>query len=128
MTMNLDYKNGLLYTSITLTYQGKSAVIEQVIVDTGAAQTLISADAVFDLGIYATPHDELTIMSGIGGVDYAFRKRIDRVTFGSFEVHSLPLDFGNLDEGFGINGIIGLDILVKGKFIIDLADMIILQK
>jgi hypothetical protein len=126
--MKLDYRNGLLYTTVTLTYQGKYALIEQVIVDTGAAQTLISADAVFDLGIYATPDDELTIMSGIGGEDFAFRKVMDRVSFGSFEVHGLPLDFGNLDERFGINGIIGLDILVNGKFVIDLADMIIFQK
>jgi hypothetical protein len=122
------YMNGLLHATVTLTYQGRAAVIERVIVDTGAARTLISADAVFDLGIFATPTDELTIMSGIGGEDFAFRKEIDCASFGTFELKSLLLDFGNLDEGFGINGIIGLDILLKGKFVIDLADMSILQK
>lgn len=109
--MKMDFINGLLHASVTLTYQGNTALIEHVIVDTGAAQTLISADAVSDLGIFATPDDELTIMSGIGGEDFAFRKEMDCVAFGSFDVKNLSLDFGNLDESFGINGIIGLDIL-----------------
>lgn len=62
-------------------------------------------------------------MSGIGGEEIAFRKVIDKVTFDTLEIDLFPLDFGDLDEGFGINGIIGLDILLRGKFVIDLEEM-----
>lgn len=72
--MKMDYFNGLLHTSL------------KAIIDTGAAQTLISADAVFDLGIFVTPDDELKKMSGIGGDDFAFRKKIDVVSFGSLHL------------------------------------------
>ncbi len=126
--MNLQYTNGLLHAEMKLTYQGITAAVNHVIVDTGAARTLLSADAVFDLGIYATPSDELTVMSGIGGDDFAFRKVIDGVSFGTYDVKNVSIDFGHLDDGFGINGIIGLDILVRGKFVIDLEEMSILQK
>lgn len=44
------------------------------------------------------------------------------------EMERFPLDFGDLDEGFGINGIIGLDILLKGQFVIHLEEMKILQR
>ncbi|WP_019121863.1 aspartyl protease family protein [Brevibacillus massiliensis] len=74
-----------LHAAITLSYKGKITKIENVIVDTGAAHTLISADAVFDSGIFAAPEDELTVMSGIGGEDFAFRKVVDRVEFAALE-------------------------------------------
>lgn len=81
--MIIKYIDGLLHTNLTLSYQQQTAIVERVIIDTGAAQSLISADAVFHLGIFATPDDELTLMSGIGGDELAFRKRIDRITFGT---------------------------------------------
>ncbi|MCM3761998.1 retropepsin-like domain-containing protein [Alkalihalobacillus oceani] len=126
--MKLHYLNGLLHTEFELRYQDKKAVITNIIVDTGAARTLISADAVFDIGIFATPVDELTIMSGIGGDSFAFRKIVDGLSFGTFSISNASIDFGHLDEGFGINGIIGLDILVPGKFIINLDEMYISRK
>lgn len=126
--MKLQYMDNLLHAELELIYQSKKTLINHVIVDTGAARTLISADAVFDMGIFATPVDELVIMSGIGGDDFAFRKGVDGLSLGTFDVKNIPIDFGHLDEGFGINGIIGLDILVPGKFIIDLDEMSIMQK
>lgn len=126
--MNIEYVNGLLHAKMSITYQGQTTTIDRLVIDTGAWKTLLSADVVFDLGIFATPDDDLTVMSGIGGEDFAFRKVVDCVVFGSLEMERFPLDFGDLDEGFGINGIIGLDILLKGQFVIDLEEMKILQR
>lgn len=39
----------------------------------------------------------------------------------------MKLDFGNLDD-WGINGLIGLDILMGGKFIIDLEKLELVQR
>ena len=38
----------------------------------------------------------------------------------------MKLDFGNLDD-WGINGLKGLDILMNGKFIIDLKKLELVQ-
>jgi hypothetical protein len=44
--MNLDYVEGLLFSSITISHHGKSILIPNVVVDTGAAESIISIDAV----------------------------------------------------------------------------------
>lgn len=46
--MRIELVNGLLHSKLTLTYHGHTETIDRLIIDTGAAQTLISADAVFD--------------------------------------------------------------------------------
>ncbi|GAX88440.1 aspartyl protease family protein [Effusibacillus lacus] len=125
--MKIDLVNHLLHTSLIITYGGRTESIDRLVVDTGAAQTLISSDAVFDLGIFATDA-EITTMYGIGGEDYAFRKMIDRIQFDGFEADEFYLDFGYFNKDYGINGIIGLDILLSGRFVIDLVDMDIYQK
>ena len=37
--MDIQLRNGLLFTSIKLIYKGASKVIENVVIDTGAAET-----------------------------------------------------------------------------------------
>ena len=50
--MKMEYIDGLLHSSITINYQGKQKNIDHVIVDTGAARTIISADEVFNPGSF----------------------------------------------------------------------------
>ncbi len=59
-------------------------------------------------------------MFGIRGEDFAFRKEVDEVKFGSANLKEYLLDFGYLDPRSGINGLIGLDLLLKVKAVIDL--------
>ena len=42
--MELEYRDGLLFTSIEIVYKGKSKVIDNVVVDTGVAGSIISPD------------------------------------------------------------------------------------
>jgi hypothetical protein len=63
---------------------------------------------------------------GIGCEEYSFRKGVDFIKLGMYEVPEIKLDFGNLDD-LGINGLIGLDILKNGKFIIDLEKLELVQ-
>ncbi|UOF90003.1 hypothetical protein LSG31_19375 [Fodinisporobacter ferrooxydans] len=43
--MKINLVDGLLFTSLVLTHRGKSTIIENVIIDTGASRTIISIDA-----------------------------------------------------------------------------------
>lgn len=109
-----------------ISYKGKTKIIDKLVIDTGAAHTLISSDIVEDIGIYFENGDPLVSSYGIGGEEYSFRKLVDYIKLSSHEIPEIKLDFGNLDE-WGINGLIGLDILMNGKFIIDLEKLELIQ-
>ncbi len=117
--MNIEYRDGLLFTSIEISYKGKSKIIENIVIDTGASQSLISQDCVDDIDIKVSGEDEITTSYGIGGKEHAFVKTIDKVQVGEFCLDNCSLDFTSfLYED--INGLLGLDILLNAGFIIDL--------
>ena len=125
--MRIDLQDGLLFVSLTLVYQGRTYTIDRVVLDTGAAQSLLDRDAVEPLHIKPEQSDEIVTMMGIGGPEIALRKQIDQLQFGSYKQDNPWLDFGLLDAHPGINGLLGADILVNGRFIIDLENMEVYQ-
>ena len=44
---------------MTISYKGKTKIIDKLVIDTGAAHTLISSDMVEDIGIYFENGDPL---------------------------------------------------------------------
>ena len=51
--MKIKFQDGLLFTSIQISFRGSIKVIDDIVIDTGAAETMISPDAVEDIGIFA---------------------------------------------------------------------------
>jgi hypothetical protein len=49
--MKIDLVDGLLQTSIMINYEGQTLTIDKLVIDTGASHTLLSADAVADIGV-----------------------------------------------------------------------------
>lgn len=124
--MKLEYRDGLLFTAIEIVYKGKSKVIENVVVDTGAAGSIISPDVVDELGIYAELNDKIMEYYGVGGSTHiAFIKKIDSIIVGNERIKNIEIDFGLIDQNGEINGLIGLDILMEFGAIIDLNELII---
>ncbi|MBE1553366.1 aspartyl protease family protein [Sporosarcina limicola] len=120
--MNLSDESGLLFTSIEISFRGKTKTIDRVVVDTGAVHSIIVVDEVSDIGIFFEPGDTLVNRIGIGGEEYCFSKAIDMVSLRNKDFLNVDIDFGNLD-GFNINGLIGLDLLKTGEFLIDLKNL-----
>lgn len=80
----LDYKDGLLYVSIQLMHGDNEIAIDNVIVDTGAAHTIILSDYLEELDVELSDTDELVKASGYGGMVYgAVRKKMDKIEFGA---------------------------------------------
>jgi|SRR5690625_4483893 len=77
--MKIKHKHELLMVDIILVFNDKKKLIENMVLDTGAAKTLISQDAVEDIGIQVDIEDTIVTYFGIGGKEHAFRKRIDQV-------------------------------------------------
>ncbi|WP_216831400.1 aspartyl protease family protein [Alkalihalobacterium elongatum] len=66
--------------------------------------------------------DKIVTYYGIGGKEHAFRKRVDQIQMGEFTVKDVELDFN--DFGYDdINGLLGLDLLMKAGYIINLSKL-----
>ena len=102
--MNLELRGGLLYASLSIVYQDRSQTVDNIILDTGAARSLIDRSAVDSLNLITDGDDIIVTMAGIGGNDYAVRKQIDSLKFASHTIRFPYLDFGNLDSHPGIDG------------------------
>ena len=118
--MKIKYKNGLLFIDLEINHNGKSALVKDVVIDTGASHTIISPDAVGELDVSASPNDKFITMYGIGGEHYAYRKNIDSISICNRAINNIEIDFGIIDEYGTINGLIGLDLLIGLGISIDL--------
>jgi predicted aspartyl protease len=117
--MLIEYREGLLFTEISIRFKGKTKVISNIVIDTGASHTLISQDEVDDIGIRVTLEDEIVTSYGIGGKEHAFVKAVQLIKIGEYIVEDIQLEFTSF-KYHNINGLLGLDILMAGKFNIDL--------
>lgn len=124
--MKITQREGLLFVEISITHHGITHYIRDVILDTGAAHTIINMNATELAAEPAT--DDFVFMSGIGGREAALRKTVDEVHFDTYHAINWPIDLGFFDEHPDINGLLGADILIQGRFVIDLDAMEIYQK
>ena len=122
--MELEYRNGLLFASIKIKYRSKIKTIDNIVLDTGAAEAIISPDVVDDIGIFADLHDNINSYYGIGGsIHNFFTKEIDEVWIDTAKLQHVKVDFGVIDLKGKINGLLGLDLLLRTNAVIDLRKM-----
>ena len=117
--MKIENQNGLLFTSVTIRFQGREKQIHNIVIDTGASHTLISQDEVDDIGIRVTIEDDIITSYGIGGKEHAFVKKVESIEVGEYVLRDVSIDFTSFPY-HNINGLLGLDVLLSGKFNIDL--------
>ncbi|TNJ64568.1 hypothetical protein FE784_20030 [Paenibacillus hemerocallicola] len=70
--MLIEYIDDLLQASMTILYRGHSLTINNLVVDTGAAHSLLSSDIVSELGIKFENGDKLVrsyYINGLIGLD-----------------------------------------------------------
>ncbi len=125
----LEFRNGLLYTSVELEHGDRKTVVSNVIVDTGAAHTIILTEYLEELDAPLNDDDELVKSSGYGGIVLsAVRKKIGKMSMGDIVLEDIKLDFGIIDPYERLNGLIGLDFLKAAGVIIDLENLTVYQK
>lgn len=121
--VKLDFKYGLLFCKVTLNYKGKSMSLDNVLLDTGSGGTVFKMDKVDELGITIEKDDTIETISGVGGVEFVYKKNIDSIKLEDLEIRDFKIEVGVMDYGFDINGIIGMDFLKKVGAIINLDKM-----
>jgi predicted aspartyl protease len=121
--MQLFLQDNLLFTNIMIAYQTATLEVNHVLIDTGSASTILSADIVEAIAIFPEPEDTLHIVRGVGGSEVVFEKRLDYLQIGSHRIERFAVEVGAMDYGFAIHGILGMDFLVQAGAVLDLNKM-----
>ncbi|PTX17787.1 retropepsin-like aspartic protease [Halanaerobium congolense] len=101
-------------------YRDKEKSLDNVLIDTGSASSILKAELVEDIGIKLEPEDTIGSVRGVGGSEFVYIKKIDSLSIGDLNVEDFKIDIGEMDYGFDIDVIIGMDFLQRTGAIIDL--------
>ncbi len=123
--MKLELRHRLPFVSATLDHQGGSVELKPVLIDTGSASTVLSADVVEAVGITPQPDDVINKLRGIGGTEVVYMRVVDRLSLGEASVSNFEVEVGGMDYGFEIEGILGMDFLRQTGAVISLKDLTI---
>jgi hypothetical protein len=118
--LKIKLENGLPYISITLNYQGQEITFEKILLDTGSMGTIFAIEKVDPIDLLPKPDDRIREIYGIGGREYVFSKTIDYLVSGELMVENFEIEIGDMNYGIEMDGICGLDFLLKTQAVIDL--------
>ena len=121
--MQLTLKDELAFARVTVSYRGAQVDIDDVLVDTGSATTILAARAVASIGIVPELDDTLYTIRGVGGTEAVFTRRVDRLQVEQRAIPDFEIEVGAMNYGFDINGILGMDFLTRAGAIINLRDL-----
>jgi predicted aspartyl protease len=118
--VQLALRDELAFVTATMTFRGVSIAIPDVLVDTGAASTVLNADIAAEANVFLEHNDRLRMLRGVGGREFVFVRRIARLAVGSHGLDDFEVEIGEMDYGFEIGGILGMDFLRAAGATIDL--------
>ncbi|OGQ38421.1 MAG: hypothetical protein A2W61_02960 [Deltaproteobacteria bacterium RIFCSPLOWO2_01_44_7] len=102
---------GLLYMPVTITNKGQKLLLNNCIFDTGSAGTTFDTEEAAKIGIKSTLESKLKRLVTVGGYQTVFTHCVDILLLGNQTLHKIEVEVGNLHSKFGIEGIIGTDLM-----------------
>ncbi|HEX3047692.1 MAG TPA: retropepsin-like aspartic protease [Bacillota bacterium] len=122
MITSLYMEHNLPFIKMRVTHNNKTLMLNKVLVDTGSASTILKTEIVETIGIKPADDDIIGTISGVGGTETVYSKKIDKLSIDDLHIEKVEVDIGLMDYGFDFDGIVGMDILIKIKSIIDLRE------
>lgn len=119
--MKITERYGLPF--IAIEFQGKRLRLDNVLIDTGSASTLLNADIVSCIGIIPEKDDTVDTIRGVGGIEYVYTKMIDSIVIGESIAQNFKVEIGSMDYGLDMQGIIGFNLLKQVGAKIDVEAM-----
>lgn len=121
--MKLQLRNGLPFVEVFVDYRRRELKQNNVLLDTGSASTIFSTDKLLMIDLLYEPEDFVHRIRGVGGAEFVFTRRVDRLEMEALTVHDFEIEVGAMDYGFEIGGIVGMDFLMRAGAVIDLSSM-----
>lgn len=121
--IELRVEKGLLFCDIMVKNDGKQLKMTNILVDTGSAGTIFKTEILEEIGIRQEPSDPLEVIRAVGGSEFVFIKIIEEIEIDGMKVNDFQVEVGAMDYGIEIDGIVGLDILMKLGVKIDLGKL-----
>ena len=121
--MKIRIRNGLPYISATLVHRSQRVTLKNVLLDTGSAGSIFSTDKVAGIGLAYEPDDFVHRIRGVGGSEFVFTKQADLLKVGDLKIEKFEIEIGAMNYGFEMDGIIGVDFLIKVGALVDLGRM-----
>ena len=116
---------GLLLTDMEIRYKGNKLHLTRVLIDTGSSNSIISSEVAEIIGIVPEANDPVYRVRGIGGTELVFSKLLDSIKIGHMKVEHIQIEVGEMNYGFQLDGIIGLNLLKKMKAMINIDNLLI---
>lgn len=116
--------NGLPIASIPITYHTKTMIMENVLIDTGCANTIFDTDTIEEIGLTIDPtQGKATYMYGVGGrSEVCFQQNVEAIQIDSFPLKNFVIQLGMTTIPYGFNALLGSDFFVAAKLRIDFSN------
>jgi hypothetical protein len=111
--MKIRIEDGLPLVSVTISYKGRQITLQDILFDTGCANTIFDTDLLEEVGI------ELDLingtarrMYGVGGVgELCYEQHVENLQIDSCVLENFRLQLGMTREAYGFDGILGIDFM-----------------
>jgi hypothetical protein len=123
--VNLFVDKGLLLVQLSIRHNNQKLDLPRVLIDTGSATTLFSAAKLLEIGLTYELEDTLSTVRGIGGSETVFGKTLQEIQVVNHVVANFKVQVGDMDYGFDLDGILGLDFLLQTRAMIDLDGLVL---
>lgn len=121
--MKIRLEDRLPFVTVSVFHEGREVSLDRVLLDTGSDASVFSADEVSRVGIFPGPADIVRRVVGVGGSEFVITKRVERLALGEIQIPGFAIQIGAMDYGFPIQGLLGLDFLLRFKAVIHLGKM-----
>lgn len=121
--MKIHLRDGLPLISVTLQYRHEQMALNDVLLDTGSASSVFSADRLLTIGLIYEPEDTVHRIRGVGGSEFVFSKQLDRLSLDDLVLEDCRIEIGAMEYGVQLDGILGMDFLAPVGAVIDLGQM-----
>jgi hypothetical protein len=98
--VQLQIRGELPFVTASLTFRDTRIEVADVLVDTGAASTILNADFAAEAGVYLDASDRLRVLRGVGGRELVFVRLVDRLAIGDIGLDGFEVEIGEMDYGF----------------------------
>jgi hypothetical protein len=126
--VNLFVDRGLLLVQLSIGQNNQKLDLPRVLIDTDSATTLFSAVKLLEIGLTYELEDTLSTVRGVGGSETVFSKLLQEIRVVNHVVTNFKVQVGNMDYGFDLDGILGLDFLRQTRAVIDLDTLALVFK